>query len=81
MRYNRNADLTRLLALWPRELDTDLISRTRMVARLEAAVRVERQRARDGHWLYSPARLVGLLHCLRCERQELAAKWHNDHCL
>ncbi len=51
--YDRSRDLPRLLGLWPEEvarLDTRGLEA--IVARLAAAIRTERRRARSRHWSY-----------------------------
>src|ERR1700680_3475083 len=67
---DRRAALSRVLALWPQELD-DLspAGRQRIVVKLRGALRAERRRGIAGHWTYDLARHVELLHLYR---QELA---------
>ena len=67
---DRRAALSRVLALWPQELD-DLspAGRQRILVKLRGALRAERRRGVAGHWTYDLARHVELLHLYR---QELA---------
>jgi hypothetical protein len=66
--------LARLIPLWPHELaDVSPAGRTRLVAKLEAALRAERRRGRAGHWSYDLARHAALLGAWRTERAALAA--------
>lgn len=63
--------LSRLLPLWPHELeDASVPARRHIVARLRNALRAERRRGVAGHWTYDLARHVELL---RLYRAELAA--------
>lgn len=69
--HERGVALSRLLPLWPHELeDESPPHRRRLVARLRRALRAERMRGVSGHWTYDLARHVELL---RLYRQELAA--------
>jgi hypothetical protein len=62
--------LTRVLALWPHELDdASADGRQHLLARLRRALRAERRRGIAGHWTYDLARHVELPHLYR---QELA---------
>lgn len=66
--YVRRRDLTRLLALWPKEVDDE--SRQgglRIVQRLRSALRAERKRCRAGHWSYDLNRHLSLLHAYKAE--------------
>jgi hypothetical protein len=68
--FDRRAALTRVLALWPGEVDDlSAAGRQDMLARLRRALRAERRRGIAGHWTYDLARHVELLHLYR---QELA---------
>lgn len=69
---NRKRDLGRLLPLWPSELDdTNLAGRLRLLSRLRAALRAERQRGIAGHWSYDLARHRALLNAYRAEAQNI----------
>jgi hypothetical protein len=69
--YDRRATLTRVLALWPHEVeDESRHGRLRIIAMLRRALRAERQRGLAGHWTYDLARHAELL---RAYRQELDA--------
>jgi hypothetical protein len=73
-RYDRARDLPRLLALWPAELvDTSRAARSRVVARLRAALRAERRRGVGGHWTYDLMRHAQLIAAYRYEVSELDA--------
>ena len=67
----RRAALSRVLALWPQELDDlSAAGHQSIVGKLKRALRAERRRGIAGHWTYDLARHVELLHLYR---QELAA--------
>ncbi len=69
-RYDRRADLPRVLPLWRHELDDESPQgRRRVVARLARALRTERRRGIAGHWTYDLARHVELLRLYRLERE------------
>jgi hypothetical protein len=71
---HRRNDLARLLPLWPVELaDLSLEGRQRIVATLEKALRVERQRGKAGHWAYDLARHAALSRTWKNERTALQA--------
>jgi hypothetical protein len=68
---NRRAALSRVLALWPQEIDDlSVEGRCNILSRLKRALRAERRRGIAGHWAYDLARHVELLHVYR---QELAS--------
>ena len=68
---DRRTALSRVLGLWPQELDDlSAAGRQSIVDRLRRALRAERRRGIAGHWTYDLARHVELLHLYR---QELAA--------
>ena len=68
--FDRRAALTRVLGLWPGEVDDlSAAGRQNMLAKLRRALRAERRRGVAGHWTYDLARHVELLHLYR---QELA---------
>jgi hypothetical protein len=70
--YDRERDLGRLIALWPKEIaDTSTAGRLRIVARLRQALRAERVRGRAGHWAYDLNRHVALALALKAETAEL----------
>jgi hypothetical protein len=71
-RYERARDLPKLLMLWPKELqDEGLEAHQRIVAKLERALRQERQRGLAGDWTYDLARHSQLLDAWREERDRL----------
>lgn len=74
-RYDRNRDLPRLVALWPAEIaDTSEVGRLRLLARLRAALRRERQRGIGGHWCYDLARHAQLLAAYKAEVDEVRSQ-------
>lgn len=81
MPYNRNKDLPRVIAVWPSELGDDLISRTKLVAKLESACRAERQRGLENHFTYSLPRHAALNAFLEFERKALTDMWAREHAL
>lgn len=69
--YDRQAELPRVLPLWPHEIaDESLVGRQLIIAKLARALRAERCRGIAGHWTYDLARHSALL---RIYRLELAA--------
>jgi hypothetical protein len=73
--YCRVRDLPRLLALWPHEIeDPSPAAHVRLVAKLRAALRAERQRGLSGHWTYDLARHRHLLAAYRAEHALLTAE-------
>ncbi len=71
---DRRSALSRVLALWPHELDDmSAAGRLNVVARLRRALRAERRRSLAGHWTYDLARHVELLHLYRQELASLRA--------
>lgn len=72
--FNRRSALSRVLALWPSELDdVSADGRRNVVAKLRCALRAERRRGIAGHWTYDLARHVELLHLYRQELASLKA--------
>src|SRR5512134_3483444 len=68
-------DLPRLLALWPHEIeDPSPAAHVRLVTKLRAALRAERQRGLSGHWTYDLARHRQLLAAYRAEHALLTAE-------
>lgn len=66
--YDRQRDLVRLVALWPKELaDTTLAGHRHLVGLLRQALREQRRRGLAGHWTYDLARHAALAHAYRCE--------------
>jgi hypothetical protein len=69
--YDRQAELPRVLPLWPHEIaDESPAGRQLVIAKLARALRAERCRGIAGHWTYDLARHSALL---RIYRLELAA--------
>ena len=65
---DRRVALSRLLALWPHELDDESAgARLRILGRLRRALRAERRRGLAGHWTYDLARHIELLRLYRAE--------------
>lgn len=79
MQYDRTVLLPQLIPLWPEELQDDLISRTKLVAKLEKACRRERRRGILNWWSYSLPRHRAMVACLEYEREALAALWKAEH--
>jgi hypothetical protein len=70
----RRKRLTRLLPLWPAEIeDLSIQGRARLVAVLERSLRSERRRGQAGHWTYDLARHMQLLEAYRSEMRALYA--------
>jgi hypothetical protein len=66
--FDRRLALSRLLALWPHELDDESPpARRRILGRLRKALRAERRRGLAGHWTYDLARHIELLRLYRTE--------------
>jgi hypothetical protein len=77
--YVRSRDLPRLIALWPHELeDQSPEGSLRLLAKLRQALRVERVRARGGHWSYDLNRHLGLLGAYRAELSRLGRSQRLD---
>lgn len=69
----RARELARLIPLWPSEIaDTSREGRTRLIAKLECALKAERRRGRSGHWTYDLARHAALVRIWRHERAALS---------
>ncbi len=80
-RYDRCVELSRVLALWPHELDDQSAEgRRRVVARLARALRAERRRGIAGHWTYDLARHMELLRLYRLEREAANAALAQARC-
>lgn len=73
--YDRTRDLPKLIRLDPLGYDTTLTTAdaAAIVARLKAALRAERQRARAGHWTYDLNRHIALRQAFVAESECLAA--------
>jgi hypothetical protein len=70
--YDRARDLPRLTRLAPRDFQTDTIDvAMTIVARLERALRSERNRARSGHWTYDLNRHIALRQAYVAESERL----------
>ena len=66
--YDRIRDLPRLALLWPEEIaDCSLAGREKLVSRLQAMLRQERQRGLAGEWSYDLARHRQLAMAYRAE--------------
>ena len=71
--YDRTRDLPALIRLDPRELGKGAVcDASAILARLERALRAERQRARSGHWTYDLNRHIALHQAYAAERERLA---------
>jgi hypothetical protein len=71
--YERDRDLPRLARILPGETTDSAESAEAIVARLERALRAERNRARAGHWTYDLNRHIALRQAYLAERQRLDA--------
>jgi hypothetical protein len=72
--YDRKRDLPGLIRLQPPTGDAEAITDVEtIVARLESALRAERNRARSGHWTYDLNRHIALLQAHRAESGRLTA--------
>jgi hypothetical protein len=70
--YDRVKQLTKLVGLWPHELqDCTEDGTLHVIALLRKALRGERQRGHAGHWTYDLNRHVALVEALREERARL----------
>jgi hypothetical protein len=70
--FDREAELPRLIGVWPSELRTgSLDAAARIVALLRRAIRSERQRGRAGHWTYDLNRHLALAEALKAEQARL----------
>lgn len=68
--YDRARDLPRLTRLLPGELPVKSPEALAVIlARLESALRAERNRARSGHWTYDLNRHIALRQAYLAERQ------------
>lgn len=72
--YDREAQLPKLIGLWPAELqDFSAPGTLKIAALLRKALRSERLRGRSGHWSYDLNRHLALAEALKAERACLAA--------
>ena len=72
--YDRVRDLPRLARIDPLAGIADTAENvTQIVAKLERALRAERNRARSGHWAYDLNRHIALRQAHRAETERLAA--------
>jgi hypothetical protein len=72
--YDRARDLPKLARLDPRDLRAETIeSGETILARLERALRAERNRARSGHWTYDLNRHIALRQAYLAETERLQA--------
>jgi hypothetical protein len=70
--FDREAELPRLIGVWPSELRTaSPDAAARIVALLRKAIRSERQRGRAGHWTYDLNRHLALAEALKAEQARL----------
>lgn len=75
--YDRRRVLPQLIAFDIRDLDRGGAALALVIrARLERALRAERQRGRSGHWSYDLARHIGLAQALACEEALARGKTH-----
>ncbi len=71
-RRDRDAELGRLVPLWPKEIaDLSIAGRRHICALLMSALRRERQRGIAGHWTYDVSRHADLARMLRLESESL----------
>jgi hypothetical protein len=72
--YDRARDLPKLARLDPLDLTTETIAGGEAIlARLERALRAERNRARSGHWTYDLNRHIALRQAYLAETRRLDA--------
>lgn len=72
--YDRDRDLPGLIRIDPPPRDADSVAgQEAIVARLQRALRAERNRARSGHWTYDLNRHIALHQAHLAESQRLAA--------
>ena len=72
-RFSREAQLPKLLGLWPSELrDYSKTGTGRIIALLRKAIRSERRRGQSGHWTYDLNRHLALAEALKAERERLS---------
>jgi hypothetical protein len=65
---HRRRELSRLLPLWPAEIDdSSLDGRRRLIATMQRALRAERVRGQAGHWAYDLSRHAALHRAWRIE--------------
>ena len=70
--FDREAELPKLIGLWPAELrDTSLAATEKIVSLLKKAIRAERRRGQAGHWTYDLTRHLALLDALKVEEGRL----------
>jgi hypothetical protein len=70
--YDRLSQLSRLIGLWPAELqDHPAAGTTKILALLRKALRSERSRGRSGHWTYDLNRHLALAESVKAERAHL----------
>ncbi|MGH6925497.1 MAG: DUF6477 family protein [Propylenella sp.] len=70
--YDRRRDLPGLIRLQLQAGEAEaIVDVEAIVARLESALRAERNRARSGHWTYDLNRHIALLQAHRAERERL----------
>ncbi len=78
-RYDRARDLPKLARVDPSTGLADTPENlAAIVARLERALRAERNRARSGHWTYDLNRHIALRQAHRAESERLAALRNGD---
>ena len=74
-RYDRMADLPRLLQIWPHQIAAlSIVDHGGLVERLRTALRQERQRGLARRWSYDLSRHAALLTALRAETALLAER-------
>jgi hypothetical protein len=73
--YQRQRDLPCLLPLWPHEIrDETATGARKLIARLQCALRAERQRGRAGHWSYDLNRHLDLVQAYKSEVAALVGR-------
>jgi len=73
-RYDREAELPKLIGLWPHEVRDPAVGAVeRIVKLLRKALRAERRRGQAGHWTYDLTRHLALSDALKKEEARLAA--------
>ena len=70
--FDREAELPKLVGLWPSELrDMSAEATAKIIALLRKAIRAERRRGQSGHWTYDLTRHLALSEALKAEEQRL----------
>lgn len=72
--FDREAELPKLIRLWPGELrDYSFVGTRKIISMLKSALRAERKRGQTGHWSYDLNRHLALAEALKAEADRLDA--------